>query len=155
MVVPLPSLRNNDETGVVHPQTSKHNPPVWEGMGTEDTKQAVSHAFIKAAVQTLCKLSTLCDEILLHPSVERSLIHCSSWPLSLRCQRSHLVHHLFGHIWSGLLRVFTALWVVSCWIDLWAQPCFTFQRHSKDGPKSFTINFLLKLNKLLASFLYH
>lgn len=22
-------LRNNDETGVAHPQTSKHNPPVW------------------------------------------------------------------------------------------------------------------------------
>ena len=61
MVEPLPSLRNDDETGVVHPQTSKHNPPVWEGMGTEDTKQALSHASINAALQTLCKLSTLCE----------------------------------------------------------------------------------------------
>lgn len=77
MAVPLPSLRNNDETGVAHPQTSKHNPPVWEGMQTQNTKQALARAFIKAAVQTLCKLSTLCDEVLVHPSVERSLIHCS------------------------------------------------------------------------------
>ena len=78
MVVPLPSLRNNDETGVVHPQTSKHNPPVWEGMGTEDTKQAVSHAFIKAAVQTLCKLSTLCDDAfaLLCPLSSAPCGHC-------------------------------------------------------------------------------
>ena len=118
MVVPLPSLRNDFETGwSLHRQA---NTTLLSGKGREQKAQGRHWSTIyKSTLSRACVSSPPCVMRswlipLLKGHLSIVLPDLYHYPL-----RGPILSTIFlGHICSGLLRVFTALWVVSCWIDL-------------------------------------